>query len=477
MGRNHDWLGDDPDEVFGPVERFEDMVKNHTRCFFDVHEFEAIIDYYLDTENFGFAAKAAKYAVGMYPSSTSIQQRISEILIDKGQPVEALGILERIGKMEPDNADILVLKGDALIMTGKTKEARRVYEKAYARADHDDKDALAFHIGVSLEKAEQYHLALRYLQDVLLLNPQNYAVFYDLAFCYDKIGKSDKSIEYYNKYLNEDPFSENVWYNLGFSYGVSEQFEKSLQAYDFAIALNSQYASAYFNKANLQAHLDHYPEAIVTYKEFLALEPDNAQAHCYLAECYEKLNDREMATEYYRQALALNPELADAWAGMGMLYFDENNYKSSIAHLQHAIRLDPDNPEYYFTLGTVYNAYMRPEKAAAAFRKCLEDDPDEPEALSGLYAAMLQLKRAKSARELLDKLTGMNPEEPARNFREAAYHFTFGSMSDGYKWLARALSDAPDAIDDFFRLYPIAVNDPDLIAFIRPFTSSTSTQP
>ncbi len=473
MGWKHDWLSEDPDEVFGPVERFEDMVKNRTRCFFDVHEFENIIDYYLDTENFGFAAKAAKYAVEMYPYSTSIQQRISEILIDKGQPVEALGILERIGKLEPDNADILVLKGDALMMTGKVKEARRAYERAYAKADSDEKDAIAFHIGISLEKAEQYHLALRYLQDVALLDPSNYAVYYDLAFCYDKIGKPEKSIEFYNKFLNEDPFSENVWYNLGFAYGVSGQYEKALQAYDFAVALNGQYASAYFNKANLQAHLEKYQEALQTYKEFLELEPDNAQAHCYMAECYEKQDDNEMATEYYRQSMALNPELADAWMGMGMVYFNQNNYKSSIAHILNAIQLEPDNTEYYFTLGTVYNAYQRPEKAAAAFKRCLEEDPDEPEALAGLFASCLQLKKVRLSRELLDKLTRLNPDDASGNFREAAFYFTFGPVQEGYTWLTKGLSVAPEALDDFLRLFPTAANDPDLLSFIRPYTAST----
>ena len=85
------------DEVLSSVNRYEDMLKNHTRHFFDVHEFEDIIDFYLDSENFAEAASAANYAARIYPLASSIKLRMAEILIDKGQPVKALKLLNSSG--------------------------------------------------------------------------------------------------------------------------------------------------------------------------------------------------------------------------------------------------------------------------------------------------------------------------------------------------------------------------------------------
>ena len=84
------------DEVLNSVSRYENMLKNHTCCFFDVHEFEDIIDYYLDSENVTEAASAASYAARIYPLASSIQMRMAEILIDKGQPVKALNLLNKL---------------------------------------------------------------------------------------------------------------------------------------------------------------------------------------------------------------------------------------------------------------------------------------------------------------------------------------------------------------------------------------------
>ena len=55
------------DEMLNSVNRYEEMLKNQTHCFFDIHEFEDIIDYYLDSENFTKAAMAANYAAHIYP--------------------------------------------------------------------------------------------------------------------------------------------------------------------------------------------------------------------------------------------------------------------------------------------------------------------------------------------------------------------------------------------------------------------------
>ena len=116
--RENFWYDDD---MLNSVSRYEDMLKNHTRCFFDVHEFEDIIDYYLDTENFSKASMVADYASHIYPSATSIRLRMAEILIDKSQPVKALNILNQLEPLESGEYGIYLLKGAALNMLGKPK--------------------------------------------------------------------------------------------------------------------------------------------------------------------------------------------------------------------------------------------------------------------------------------------------------------------------------------------------------------------
>ena len=460
MNKNKNWPFEDSEDIFGAVKKFEDMVRTHVYRFFDVHEFEDIIDYYLDNENFGLAAKAADYAMGMYPSSTSIQQRICEILLDKGQPVKAMDILCRLIKIEPNNPDLLILKGDALTMTGRVKDAQQAYNKAFILSDKEEQETIAFHIGISLEKAGMYNAALRYLKKAHLINPSNYAVYYDMAFCYDKIGMPDKCIEYYNLYIDEDPFSENVWYNLGIAYGTVEQYESAIQAYDYAISLNEHYSSALFNKGNLLAYLEKYEESISVYEDFILLEPYNTQAYCYMAESFENLGDNTKAMDSYRKAIAINKECADAWLGMGVIYRNLNKYKLSISHINKALSIEPDNSLYLYTLGLVYNYFLNPVKAIDALKLSLKHNPTDLETISALLEAYIKVRDKKNARATLDMFIGLDSDNELKYYMEAAYYFMFDKAEKGYIALKKGMLLHSEKKDVIFRFYPFANGDP-----------------
>ena len=120
-GRDSFWFDD---EMLSSVSRYEEMLKNHTRHFFDVHEFEDIIDYYLDSENFTEAATAANYAARIYPRALSIQLRMAEILIDKGQPVKALSILNKIELRKCVNA-LPLIGGNARATVQRDNEVKK----------------------------------------------------------------------------------------------------------------------------------------------------------------------------------------------------------------------------------------------------------------------------------------------------------------------------------------------------------------
>ena len=330
------------DEVLSSVNRYEEMMRKHTRYFFDVHEFEDIIDYYLDSENIAEATTAANYAARIYPLASSIQLRMAEIMIDNSQPVKALTLLNNLEHLESGEYGVYLLRGAALNMIGKPKEAQRQFEKAISMADENKAEVL-YNIGISFERINQYNIALKYFMKVHAMEPENYFVFYDLAYCYERLDELDKSIVNYQKYLDEDPYSEYVWYNLGIIYNKKDENEKALEAYDFAIAINPDYSSAYFNKANTLSTLDCHQEAIKTYKEFLEIEPDNAAAFCFMGECYEQLEEYEMAKVHYIKSISLDHQFSDAWFGLGVVKAQDGCHEEAICDILRALALEDDN--------------------------------------------------------------------------------------------------------------------------------------
>jgi hypothetical protein len=60
------------EDIIRSINRYEDMLKQNAVSFFDIHEFEYIIDYYLDTHNFQKAHDAVIIGLDQHPTSSDL---------------------------------------------------------------------------------------------------------------------------------------------------------------------------------------------------------------------------------------------------------------------------------------------------------------------------------------------------------------------------------------------------------------------
>jgi tetratricopeptide (TPR) repeat protein len=459
------------DEVLSSVSRYEEMMKKHAHYFFDVHEFEDIIDYYLDSENIAEATTAADYAAHIYPLSSSIQLRMAEILIDKSQPVKALTLLNKLEHLESGEYGVYLLRGAALNMLGKPREAQRQFEKAISMADENKAEVL-YNIGMSFERINQHNIALKYFTKVHAMEPENYFVFYDLAYCYERLDEFDKSIVFYQKYLDEDPFSEYVWYNLGIVYNKKDDNDKALEAYDFAIAINPEYSSAYFNKANTLFSLENFTKAIETYQEFLEIEADNAAAYCYMGECYERLEDYEMARMHYIKSLSLDEQFADAWFGLGVMKSQDGCHQEAVNDILRALALDEDNTEYLFALASAYANMLNYKKSVAIFKKLVQlitSDIYMWDCFAQVYAKQ---EAFVEARRIILEALHFNPDSALLHYRLAAYYLLNDEQLQGMTVLENTLKAYPEECECFFDVFEPADNDNEIISLINQYRIS-----
>ncbi len=272
------------EEVKQAVQKFERMTRNNESYFFDVIEFESIIDYYIESNNSAKAYEAAALATRQHPNSVSIQLRKARVLLDKGRAVETLKILKRLENIEPGNHEIYIAKGTAMGMLGDIQGARKMFDYALS-LDSDDAANILFSIVSVLQNLNYYEQVIPYLLMLISKEPDFKSHLYDLAYAYEKTEDFTNSIACYLNYLEEDPFSDSAWYNLGIIYNKLDESEKAIEAYDYALAVNSQNTFALFNKGNILSNMERYDEAIPVYHEYLENEPDSFEAMNYLAEC------------------------------------------------------------------------------------------------------------------------------------------------------------------------------------------------
>lgn len=323
------------DDALESVDRFETMIKNNKLCYFDVHEFENLVDHYLENHKLAKASKASDLAMQQHPSSISLQLKHAQVLIGRGEEIKALTILKKLKGIESTNKNIYILIGNIYNILKKPQNAKKQFDIALSLC-YDDKEDLLFRIAVSFEQLGLYELALPYFIEVHKLNNQDPEILFEIAYCYEKLQKDKESIEAYKAYLELDPFSDNAWYNLGILYNRNNQSLNSIEAYDFCIAINEKHSKAYFNKANALALCEKFEEAIKSYIEYLDFDDDHASTYSYIGECFEKLEEYDQAMIYYENAIKEDEKFADPWFGMGLILLYQDKIDECLIYLSEA---------------------------------------------------------------------------------------------------------------------------------------------
>ena len=441
------------DEVMQAVSKFERMRKNNESYFFDVNEFESIIDFYIESNNSLNAYEAAVLATRQHPNSISIQLRKARVLLDKGRAVETLKILKKLESVEPGNHEIYIAKGTAMGMLGDIQGAKKMFDYAMS-LDSDTAENILFSIVSVLQNLNYYEHLIPYLKLLIEREPEFKAHQYDLAYAYEKTGDFENSISLYLKYLEDEPFSDSAWYNLGIIYNKLEQQEKAIEAYDFALAINKENSFALFNKANILSNMERYSEAIPVYHEYLEIERDSFEAMTYLGECYEKTDDVFLAKKYYHDAIELSPDFGDPWFGLGVIELNSGNTDDSLIYFRKAVRLDDENPEFWYLLGKAHFAKGEKKAALRCFREALRIDAYYSEVWTDLGLMIIKEGLVLKAIPYLEHAYKVTGNVPGINYLLASCYLHAGSDKRAYDHLAIALDSGKELYNEFSDLFP-----------------------
>ncbi len=418
------------DEIKQAVQKFERMKRNNESYFFDVIEFESIIDFYIDNNNSIKAFEAATLASQQHPNSVSIQLRKARVLLDKGRAVETLKILKKLENIEPGNHEIYIAKGTAMGILGDIQGAKKMFDYALT-LDTEEVENVLFAIVSVLQNLNYYEHLIPYLLRLIEKEPEFYAHLYDLAYALEKKGDYENSISNYLRYLDEEPFSDSAWYNLGIIYNKLEQAENAMEAYDYALAINSQNTFALFNKGNILSNLERFLEAIPVYLEYLENETDSFEAMTYLGECYEKIGEYLLSKKYYHDAIELAPEFADPWFGLGVVELNSGNVDDSLIFFRKAVKLDDENPEFWYLLGKAYD-----------------------EVWLDLGKIILKEKLPQKAIPYLEHAYKVTGDVPGINYLLASFYLQTGNQEKTYKHLSLAIDMDKNLYTQFQDFFP-----------------------
>ncbi len=452
------------------LRKYEDMRSGVQSIFFDVEEFEQIIDYFLDDFEYDEAKEAANLGEKQHPSSVEIKYKFVHIFIEQGNAKKALALLEEIPDWEDSNPERYFLKGTANCLMGKLKEAERQFDRALELSGEETFEAL-LNISIAFENVRHYELALKYLTQAFGQQPENLSVLYDMGYFYERLHKFDESLKYYERYLDLDPFSDNVWYNIGIVYHKIELFEKAVEAYDFSISLNPDYASAYFNKATVWIHAGNFERAITSYKDFLEIEPENTQAYCYMGDCFEQMERLDDAVSAFQKIIEIDNTDPEGWFGAGMIYILQNRHEEAIAYILKAIEFDSSNLDYWINLGYVSEDAGQIEEAIKCYAHVTRSDTADPDGWIALTGLLMKEGDFEQALNFLRSAYVHHPDMAAIMVKMAICYLKMEEHSLALKFIDEGLKKDSSLLADFAYYFPEGSYGTDIESIIQKYKS------
>ena len=263
--------------------------------------------------------------------------------------------------------------------TGRPEEARHHAGIAYSQ-----KDRAPYEYQLRLEElredfAKNPRGRVKWLKQLLALNPNRRWSWWDLGVAYSDLGQYDQAAEAVEKAIElgfqggsgwKNPW---VYWNLGYLYHELGEHDREVEVYEIGLEV-----------------LPDHPDLLAGLASEYLFQGDTARAAPYLTRCQQKRAEEgwsparivdglgniyrdaerwDRAEAHYRRAIALDPDIAEALNNLAYLLIDRDRYVAegmALAERAQKIRLVSSSSFSYCPLATQGWGYYKQGRYAEA---------------------------------------------------------------------------------------------------------------
>ena len=172
----------------------------------------------------------------------------------------------------------------------------------------------------------------------------------------------DEAVKYLHQVLSLDPEHFPSVYLLGVAYVKKENWIEARKFLEEAVKLKPNESDPHSYLVSVYQNLGLIDLVIEEHKKIYALDK-NFNSSFTLASYYFEKNELETALDYIRNAIMLNNQSADAFNIYGVILSKLDRYPEAIMSFQNALRNDSNNAIAGINLGVAYINTKEFEKA------------------------------------------------------------------------------------------------------------------
>ncbi len=351
---------------------------------------------------------------------------LARYLLGRKEYGQATEHVKKVLERYPRQLGASVLFADLLLVQGRTKEARVIYEELLKNFSNSP---VAYVKLAALEEKENnipqalvyYQKSLTFDRDVLLPARR----FAELTMI---MSGREKALEELRN-LRDHSKDSKAEYNFLLAQLILAKNDPSVadisaarELYEKAILERPQLLGAYLGLAAMDARERNFKQAAERYKKVLTVRPSDVSSRMLLALTYEQQNEFKSAELEYREILKFQPRFGPAANNLAWLLCEElhGNLDEALELAMVAKEELPNEGSVADTLGWIYHRRGAPRAALPLVEEAVElqkreaDAKLNPEVLFHLGAIKAALGDKDGAREALEQAVSIGGEQMPR---------------------------------------------------------------
>jgi arylsulfatase A-like enzyme/Tfp pilus assembly protein PilF len=195
-------------------------------------------------------------------------------------------------------------------------------------------------LGLNQQRLGAYAQAAREFQSAIELAPSDAQAYFELGFCYFRLGKPDDAIPALKNALALEPWYTRAEEALA-EISIQKRDYTQARAYlNHLLSVDPNSYAAHYNLGILAAMEGNWSEAQQRMLSALHSDPESAEAHDTLGKIYFQGGKLDEARSQFEAAIRLQPKLASAHYGLAMVFQRQGKAEESAKELRAAKEAD-----------------------------------------------------------------------------------------------------------------------------------------
>ena len=251
--------------------------------------------------------------------------------------------------------------------------------------------------------------AIDELNSVYMRQPNNTMALYALGHCYERLGKEQQAVEFYQDCLKFKDYLQLPAQRLAAIYFKNAQLEKTIQQYELLEDQHPDDISTLLTLGHLYIADARYAAAIERFNTAILIHPDNFLTDNKDIDQLVRDGQLHEALEQVEDLLSQQPDRADLIVKHADILTMLGATAEAVSQYQQAVRACPDFLEATIKLGTQYLQMDAEQLAAQQFNRAVEINDKIIDAYVGLATAQKISGNASDALVTLSLAAAIQP--------------------------------------------------------------------